>query len=577
MDNLIGKTIDSYKILEVLGRGGMGIVFKALDTNLDKIVALKMIDPFLAKDENFLRRFKTEAKALAKLEDRNVVNVHALRETEFGLFMVMEYVPAKTISEWLREKGKFSVRDTIDITRQILHAINCVHKAGVIHRDIKPNNILLLDDGTVKVMDFGLAKVVQDQSMQTVVTQVAAGTLYYMSPEQIKGLKNVDNRSDIYSLGMTIYEMVTGRNPFEKTESEFSIQKKIVEGKIPPPSVYLPAIPKQFLKFIQKSIDKDPNKRFQNITEMEEALSAVEQPKEEEVTRVISRQAPENKVKDSSRGKNKILIFSVSSVLIIAVAVILYLLFNRKENIKTNDLIRRDTSKSLLENKNVLPVSNLTIKSIPQGAIVLIDGQTKGKTNLQVDSLQNKNYLIEIRLNGYETWSSNYTLKQGDNIISKELKKAVVAAASSINLRMDVSGDIYLNGKKIPVSGNTLISETVSPGKQTVRFVNKNNQSKETTIEVGENQQKNITCYFQHSVSIQTIDEEGNSIWASIILDDKTTELFTPRELSLQSGIHKIYVKKNGYKILEDAKTINISPAFTKNTTPFVFHLKKVL
>src|SRR5690606_15062396 len=133
-----------------------GVVFKAMDLNLEKLVALKMIDPFLARDENFLKRFKTEAKALAKLENINIVSVYALRETEFGLFMVMEYVSAKTISEWIREKGRFNLSETKAISMQVLNAIGHAHKVGIIHRDIKPNNILLCEDGTVKVMDFGL-------------------------------------------------------------------------------------------------------------------------------------------------------------------------------------------------------------------------------------------------------------------------------------------------------------------------------------------------------------------------------------------------------------------------------------
>ena len=203
MDQLIGKEIDNYKILEVIGRGGMGVVFKAMDMSLEKVVALKMIDPFLARDENFLQRFKTEAKALARLESANIVGVHALRETSYGLFMVMEYVKAKTISEWLREKSRFTIVETILIGRQIINAIGHAHKVGVIHRDIKPNNILLGEDKNVKVMDFGLAKVVQEDGTQMTVTHAAAGTLYYMSPEQVKGLKNVDKRSDIYSIGMT--------------------------------------------------------------------------------------------------------------------------------------------------------------------------------------------------------------------------------------------------------------------------------------------------------------------------------------------------------------------------------------
>ncbi|MDP2364009.1 MAG: serine/threonine-protein kinase, partial [Ignavibacteria bacterium] len=187
MDSLIGKTIDNYRIIEVIGRGGMGVVFKALDTSLEKIVALKMIDPFLARDENFVRRFKTEAKALAKLENQNIVAVYALRETESGFFMVMEYVESKPLSQYLQENGPFNITDTISITKQLLNAIGHAHKVGVIHRDIKPSNILICDNGKIKVTDFGLAKVVEQKGPSSTVTQARAGTLYYMSPEQVKG------------------------------------------------------------------------------------------------------------------------------------------------------------------------------------------------------------------------------------------------------------------------------------------------------------------------------------------------------------------------------------------------------
>ncbi|HLG31419.1 MAG TPA: serine/threonine-protein kinase, partial [Ignavibacteriaceae bacterium] len=132
MESLIGKTVDSYRILEVIGRGGMGVVFKAIDTNLEKIVALKMIDPFLARDENFVKRFKTEAKALARLENPNIVRVFALRETESGLFMVMEYVEAKPLSNCIQENGPFSISESISITKQLLNAIGHAHKVGVI-------------------------------------------------------------------------------------------------------------------------------------------------------------------------------------------------------------------------------------------------------------------------------------------------------------------------------------------------------------------------------------------------------------------------------------------------------------
>ncbi len=368
MDQLIGKEVDNYKILEVIGRGGMGVVFKAMDMNLEKLVALKMIDPFLSRDENFLQRFKTEARALARLENQNIVGVHALRETEYGLFMVMEYVSAKTISEWLREKGRFSAAETIAIGSQIINAIRHAHKVGVIHRDIKPNNVLLNEDGTVKVMDFGLAKVIQEGGTQNTVTHAAAGTLYYMSPEQVKGLKNVDKRSDIYSLGMTLYEMLAGRTPFEKGESEFVIQKQIVEGKIPPPTKYNPLIPKELVKVIMKAIDKEPEKRFQSTGEMFTVLTGIrlEAADEEEKTRIMSRyeQTHEENKPPSPSGRKKIYIAGAALILIVLLISVYFITGNKPEEIKDNK------GTILIDNQKKIIPARLLVNSDPSGASV---------------------------------------------------------------------------------------------------------------------------------------------------------------------------------------------------------------
>ena len=359
MDQLIGKIVDNYKILEVIGRGGMGVVFKALDMSLEKLVALKMIDPFLARDENFLRRFKSEAKALAKLENINIVGVHALRETDFGLFMIMEYVQAKTISEWLHEKGRFNVSETIAIGKQIVNAIGHAHKVGVIHRDIKPNNILLCEDGTIKVMDFGLAKVIQEHGSESTMTHTAAGTLYYMSPEQIKGLKNVDKRSDIYSIGMTFYEMLAGRTPFEKSESEFSIQKQIVEGNISLPTKYNPIIPKELVNIIMKCLCIDAEKRYQDTNEISAALSSIktDESEGEEKTRIFIRNDQAKVINESGPNKKKIYIGGSIIFIVLAVASIYFLTGNSAENISPRTDIKN------VENSAKIIPANLTINS----------------------------------------------------------------------------------------------------------------------------------------------------------------------------------------------------------------------
>jgi len=573
MDTMIGQIIDNYKIIEVIGRGGMGVVFKALDMNLEKTVALKMIDPFLAKDENFLKRFKTEAKALAKLGNPHIVGVYALRETEFGLFMVMEYVQAKTISEWIRDKGKFSIKEAVDITKQILNAIGHAHLVGVIHRDIKPNNILLCEDGTIKVMDFGLAKVIQDHSIQSTVTQAAAGTLYYMSPEQIKGLKNVDNRSDIYSIGMTIYEMLAGRLPFEKSESEYTIQKQIVDGAIPSPLKYNPLIPKQLIKFITKTIDKDPDKRYQNISDMLSSLSQIqlEETALDDKTRVVKDLTKQTKVDQSIKGienKKKKIYLSLSAIVLIAALVSAYFLLSNDKK-KIIEPIKKIGDKTI----TALPAS-LLINSDPEGATVIINGTVSGKTPLRKDSLNIANYSIVIKKAGYEEWSELKYIASGKNNIDVKLKTAAVKEYSNLTLNMVPGGSVFIDNKKISSNVNETVKTKVAAGRHEVKFVHPEFGSKKINVNLQASENKKITCYFQHQVNIQSLNKSGDAIWGTIFINGVNSGKTTPTDILLGPGSYKISVKRTGFKTAESDASINIKPSFEPMTHSLVFHFE---
>lgn len=425
MDSLIGKTVDNYKIIEVIGRGGMGVVFKALDTSLEKIVALKMIDPFLARDENFVRRFKTEAKALAKLENQNIVGVFALRETESGFFMVMEYVESKPLSQYLQENGPFNIKDTISISKQLLNAIGHAHKVGVIHRDIKPSNILLCDNGRIKVTDFGLAKVVEQKGPASTVTQARAGTLYYMSPEQVKGLKNVDSRSDLYSLGISIYEMIAGRVPFDKTDSDFTIQKKIVDGEIPSPIKFNSAIPKKLTKIISKSIDKDPVKRYQSADEMLADLENYEAEISEENKKSKSKNKIKSVSEKSTSGsafkidfKNPVILISAVAALIILI--VLFVIFS--------------------SGGETVNEAYLTITTTPSESELFINDKSIGKTPIEEFKIESDvNLTLRISKDGFVPVDTLINVKSGEknnltfnlNPVKKEQIKIVTDPAGA--------------------------------------------------------------------------------------------------------------------------------------------------
>lgn len=279
---IVGKTIDNYRTTRVLGRGGMGVVLEAIDESLDMTVALKLMDPMLSQDKNFKRRFQAEAKALARLQSVNIVRVLALRECEYGLYIVMEYVDGGTVADKIVNFGKLSWEEGSPVIKQLLKALGHAHQNGVIHLDIKPRNIMVTRSGMVKVTDFGLAKLQQDA--QSTTQTFNAGTIAYMSPEQIRGRNKVDARSDIYSIGVTIYEMLSGRTPYDKTSAFYDLQKAILKGNPPSLSDFTDGLTAEIIDVVMKAIHKSPSRRFQSAEEMLEAIERFEKKAQKETS-----------------------------------------------------------------------------------------------------------------------------------------------------------------------------------------------------------------------------------------------------------------------------------------------------
>jgi serine/threonine protein kinase len=271
---MIGKKIESYEIQEILGRGGMGVVYRARDTKLERDVAIKMMDLHYASDPNFLNRFQSEAKALARLQDPHIVSIFSLLETPDGICIVMEYVKGLTLAKLLQPEVALPVPRVIAIFKQLLMALAHAHKEGVIHRDIKPANIIVGDEDRIKVADFGLAKVKQEFAVTA--TKGTAGTLYYMSPEQFRGLKEVDNRGDIYSAGMTMYECLAGKLPFGTEDSYFTIAQQVVHGQVPPPETLNTQIPGGLVAIVKRMIACEPQDRYQNAEDVVKDLEEFE-------------------------------------------------------------------------------------------------------------------------------------------------------------------------------------------------------------------------------------------------------------------------------------------------------------
>jgi serine/threonine protein kinase len=263
----IGTQIENYRIVEKIGEGGMGAVFRAVDVMLERDVALKFLRPELAKEPELVDRFRAEAVVLARLSHQFIASVYGLHRHGSDWFMAMEYVKGESLEARLRRVARFPPEVAMDITSMVLQALEYAHQHGVVHRDIKPANIILTPTGLVKVMDFGIAKVLGGQRLTRVGSIV--GTIGYMSPEQIRG-EDVDRRADLYSVGIVLYEMLSGRVPFH-ADTDWALMQAQIQSP-PPPLRQMVDVPDVLEGAVLRALEKTPDRRYQSATEFQRSL-----------------------------------------------------------------------------------------------------------------------------------------------------------------------------------------------------------------------------------------------------------------------------------------------------------------
>ena len=341
-----GTIISHYKILEKLGKGGMGVVYKAHDSSLDRTVALKFLPEEANLSEQESQRFEREAQAAARLNHPNICTIHSFDEHEGQAFLVMEYVEGSTLRELIRN-GPLPVDRALDYAVQIAKALAKAHDAGIIHRDIKPDNIMVNSEDQIKVMDFGLARLKDTEPITSTVSTL--GTVAYMAPEQIQGLK-VDHRADLFSFGMVLYEMFTGKHPFPG-EHKQAIAYMLVNEDPAPPESLRPEIPPGVANILSRCLEKDPEQRYSAAKEIVHSLQSKEL-KSIKSASVFSRYSPASAVWAAA-----------TAVVVLIIALMLF----SPGSLPWGEQALSEVEQSLPGEKHivVLPFSNLSEETVP--------------------------------------------------------------------------------------------------------------------------------------------------------------------------------------------------------------------
>jgi len=284
IEQLAGTRLGNYEIESLLGRGGMGVVYKAEDTKLKRKVALKFLPSELTRSDEWQQRFLREARAAAALDHPNICTVYEIAEDEGQAFIAMAYLDGQSLAAKI-ESGRLDVNEAINIALRVAEGLKHAHKRGIVHRDIKPANIMISEDGQAKIMDFGLAKL----SGKTRLTKTASimGTVAYMSPEQARGDKNIAQHTDIWSLGVMLYEMLSGKLPFD-AETDTGLIYKIVHEDPEPIRNHRGDIPGSLASVVERTMQKDPQDRYEGAEELIADLETVKSG----VTMSMQKQSP---------------------------------------------------------------------------------------------------------------------------------------------------------------------------------------------------------------------------------------------------------------------------------------------
>ncbi len=458
----LDKSILHYKILEKLGEGGMGVVFKAHDTKLDRFVALKFLPPHLTKSQTEEERFIQEAKAASAINHPNVCTIYDLQEHDEQQFIIMEFVDGETLSEKIKN-GNVDKKVAIDYAIQIADALKTAHEKGIIHRDIKSENIMITSSGQVKVMDFGLAKL--KGSLKLTKTSSTVGTLAYMSPEQIHG-EEIDARSDIFSFGVVLYEMLSGHLPFQG-EYDSAMMYSILNNEPEPIQKYYPESPSELIHILDRSLEKESEERYQTINDILIELKRVKKQTTGIKKSGFPKEIQEQKVSKTLEIRKNILIG-----VLVSLTIIVFLIFIIIERLSTDE--KPDWLGLNSQQKQFTSEAGEEFGSISPDGKRLVYVQNKKK--LYVKNLDTKE-INEINFEKESIYGIDWS-PDGLNIAlvadfpNNQLKLLVMSQYGNINYQEDIIGESLIptwspDGKCIAICNNQW-----NPIEATIKIIN---------------------------------------------------------------------------------------------------------
>ncbi len=379
-------TYGRYQIIEELGKGSMGIVYKAHDPQIDRLVALKVLRQDRLTSDDFIHRFLKEAKAIGRLSHPHIVTVYDVGEDHGTIYIAMEFLEGRPLNQVMGER-RLGLREIIEIGIQAAETLDHAHQKGIVHRDVKPSNILLQTSGQIKITDFGIAHIEDPSaSVQTQAGEIL-GTPAYMSPEQVMS-RPVDGRSDLFSLGIILYELATGKRPFGG-ENLAAIFNSITQ-EIPSPPVRInPEIPLEFSQIILKCLNKKQEERFQSGKTLAEALKTT-----------LQKMEPVAVETEASKRSKNMFLFIIGIILLLGIGGILsYLYILPKERVPVQN--------------EIIKTGALHVESNPAGAQVFIDGTFKGKAPIKLELSAGK-HEVRLTLPNHFDWEAQVDLKENE-------------------------------------------------------------------------------------------------------------------------------------------------------------------